>query len=66
MKSLIWKGIIQAIAGLIFFVTLIYFSAGTWDYWQGWVFLAVFAVSTNAFGIYLELIAGFANGPNLL
>ena len=55
MKSLIWKGIIQAIAGLIFFVTLIYFSAGTWDYWQGWVFLAIFAVSTHAFGIYLAL-----------
>jgi protein-S-isoprenylcysteine O-methyltransferase Ste14 len=55
MKSLIWKGAAQAVAGLIFFAALIYFSAGTWDYWQGWLFLAVFAVSTNAYGIYLAL-----------
>lgn len=55
MNSLIWKGIIQSIAGLIFFATIIYFAAGTWDYWQGWVFLAVFTASTTAFGVYLAI-----------
>ncbi|HTR19074.1 MAG TPA: isoprenylcysteine carboxylmethyltransferase family protein [Candidatus Paceibacterota bacterium] len=55
MKGLIWKGVMQSVAGLIFFAAIIYFSAGTWHYWQGWVFLAVFTLSTQAFGIYLAI-----------
>jgi len=55
MKSLVWKAIVQGVIGLIFFVGLIYVTAGTWDYWQGWVFLTVFALSTTRFTVYLAL-----------
>ena len=55
MKPLIGKAVVQGICGLIFFVGLIYVTAGTWDYWQGWVFLAVFTLSTTGFTVYLAL-----------
>jgi protein-S-isoprenylcysteine O-methyltransferase Ste14 len=55
MKPLIGKAVVQGIGGLIFFVGLIYVTAGTWDYWQGWVFLAVFALATTGFTVYLAL-----------
>jgi protein-S-isoprenylcysteine O-methyltransferase Ste14 len=34
---------------------LLFLPAGTLNYWQAWVFIIVFAVSTNAIGIYLAL-----------
>lgn len=55
MNSLYRQYLVQGILGLFFFTALIFGTAGTWNYWQGWVFLAVFAVATNAFGIYLAL-----------
>ncbi len=55
MNSLIRKAIVQSVLGLAFFVMLIYFSAGTWQYWQGWLFLGVFALSTTGFTTYLAL-----------
>ena len=55
MRSLIWKATLQGVAGLIFFAGLIYVAAGTWDYWQGWLFLAVFAASTIGFTVYMAL-----------
>lgn len=55
MNSLIRKAIIQSVFGLAFFVVLIYLSAGTWQYWQGWLFLAVFALSTIGFTVYMAL-----------
>src|SRR6185436_4073092 len=55
MKSVYGKAVSQSIFGLIFFVALIYFSAGTWDYWQGWLFLAVFSTTTILFTVYLAI-----------
>jgi len=34
---------------------LLFLPAGTLDYWQAWVFIAVFLVSANAIGVYLSL-----------
>ncbi|HEY9227630.1 MAG TPA: isoprenylcysteine carboxylmethyltransferase family protein [Gemmatimonadaceae bacterium] len=45
--------IVQSVFGLVFFVALVFLSAGTWTYWQGWLFLAVFAASTASFTIYM-------------
>lgn len=53
MKSLVAKAIAQGAGGLIFFAALIYLSAGTLDYWQGWTFLGVFTALTVGFTIYL-------------
>jgi protein-S-isoprenylcysteine O-methyltransferase Ste14 len=44
-----------SIVGLIVFGAFIFGPAGTFRYWQGWVFIAVFAASTNAIGICLAL-----------
>jgi protein-S-isoprenylcysteine O-methyltransferase Ste14 len=55
MKPLYRQAMVQGVFGLLFFIALIFVTAGTWDYWQGWVFLAIFAVSTHAFGLYLAL-----------
>jgi protein-S-isoprenylcysteine O-methyltransferase Ste14 len=40
---------------------LVFVPAGTLAYWQGWVFVAVFAVTTNAIGLWLAM-----NDPALL
>src|SRR5262245_2872765 len=55
MDPLYRRAIIQSILGTILFIALIFWPAGTFHYWQGWLFLAVFSASTNAFGIYLAL-----------
>jgi protein-S-isoprenylcysteine O-methyltransferase Ste14 len=55
MNPLHRQAIGQSVFGLVFFIALIFLTAGTWDYWQGWVFLAVFAASTTGFTIYLAI-----------
>lgn len=55
MNPLHRQAIGQGVSGLVFFIALIFLTAGTWEYWQGWVFLAVFAASTTAFTIYLAI-----------
>jgi protein-S-isoprenylcysteine O-methyltransferase Ste14 len=51
------KVAIQAIAsgliGLVVFGLLVFWPAGTFDYWQGWAFIAVFAASTTIPSLYL-------------
>src|ERR1700754_4711089 len=50
---------IQAIAsgliGLVVFVLLVFLPAGTFDYWQGWAFIAVFAAATLIPSAYLAV-----------
>jgi protein-S-isoprenylcysteine O-methyltransferase Ste14 len=41
------------VIGLVLFVLLVFWPAGTFDYWQGWAFIAVFAASTTIPSIYL-------------
>ena len=45
MKTTV-KGLLSATLGLIAFGLLLFVPAGTTHYWQGWAFLAVFALST--------------------
>lgn len=40
------KGMVSAALGLVAFGLLLFLPAGTLHYWQAWVFLAVFALST--------------------
>ena len=55
MAPLYWRVIIQWILGTILFIALIFGFAGTFRYWQGWLFLVVFSVCTIGFTIYLAL-----------
>jgi protein-S-isoprenylcysteine O-methyltransferase Ste14 len=50
-----------AVIGVVVLAGLLFIPAGTLDYWQAWLFILVFMVSTNAIGIYLAL-----NDPALL
>jgi protein-S-isoprenylcysteine O-methyltransferase Ste14 len=38
---------------ILFFAVLLFWPAGTFDYWQAWVFIAVFVVGTTAPTVYL-------------
>jgi protein-S-isoprenylcysteine O-methyltransferase Ste14 len=52
MKT-VGKGIVSAALGLAAFGLLLFLPAGTFHYWQAWVFLAVFALSTWIPSVYL-------------
>jgi protein-S-isoprenylcysteine O-methyltransferase Ste14 len=43
----------SSIIGLVLFGVLLFLPAGTFDYWQAWVFIAVFTISTTVLSIYL-------------
>lgn len=43
------------VIGLIALAVLIFLPTGTLAYWQGWAFIVVFSLSTNAIGVYLAL-----------
>jgi protein-S-isoprenylcysteine O-methyltransferase Ste14 len=47
------KGLLSATLGLVAFGLMLFVPAGTTHYWQGWVFLAVFALSTWIPSVYL-------------
>ncbi len=55
MKNVIIPTIRTSLLGAIALAALIMLPAWTLSYWQGWVFVAVFVVSTNAIGVYLVL-----------
>lgn len=45
----------STIFGIAFFATLLFWPAGTLDYWQAWVFIAVFIAATMIPSIYLAV-----------
>jgi protein-S-isoprenylcysteine O-methyltransferase Ste14 len=53
MDPLYKRAIVQGAFGLLFFLALIFGAAGTFDYWQGWLFLATFIASTAGFTVFL-------------
>jgi protein-S-isoprenylcysteine O-methyltransferase Ste14 len=49
------QSLASALFGVAFFAALLFWPAGTLDYWQAWVFIAVFIVSTMVPSIYLAV-----------
>jgi protein-S-isoprenylcysteine O-methyltransferase Ste14 len=49
----IGKGLVSATLGLAAFGLILFLPAGTFHYWQAWVFLAVFALATWIPSVYL-------------
>ncbi len=47
------RGLISATLGLVAFGLMLFLPTGTFDYWQAWVFLAVFALATLIPSLYL-------------
>ncbi len=54
MKTLVQAAITSAI-GFAVFGLLVFLPAGTFDYWQGWAFIAVFAAATLIPSVYLAV-----------
>lgn len=52
MKTVV-RVALSSIVGLVAFGLIVFIPAGTFDYWQAWVFMAVFAVATLVPSIYL-------------
>ena len=55
MNPLYRRAIAQGVFGSILFVALIFWPAGTFESWQGWLFLGVFFASTIGFTVYLVI-----------
>ncbi len=55
MDPLHKQAIVQGLFGIVFFIILIFWPAGTFDYWQGWLFLGIFSASTVGFTVYLAI-----------
>jgi protein-S-isoprenylcysteine O-methyltransferase Ste14 len=52
MKTAV-QSVASGLIGLVVFGLLVFWPAGTFDYWQGWAFIAVFAASTTIPSLYL-------------
>src|SRR5262245_12166149 len=55
MMRLAIRTLRSAVVGLIVLGIVVFGSAGTLAYWQGWAFIIVFTISTNIIGVYLAL-----------
>jgi protein-S-isoprenylcysteine O-methyltransferase Ste14 len=55
MNALYRRAIVQGIFGTALFVALIFWPAGTFDYWQGALFLATFFASSIGFTVYMAI-----------
>ena len=53
MNPLYRQAALQSLFGTALFIAVIFWPAGTFRYWQGWLFLAVFAASTACVTVYL-------------
>jgi protein-S-isoprenylcysteine O-methyltransferase Ste14 len=49
------QAIVQGFSWILLLGVLIFLSAGTFDYWQGWLFLGTLVASTVGFTVYLAL-----------
>lgn len=55
MNKLIIPTLRTFLIGVVVLGLLLFLPAWTLDYWQAWVFILVFGLSTNAIGVYLAL-----------
>ncbi len=52
MDPFIVRGIVSNLLFALIVIACLFLPAGAWNYWQGWVFLVVFELCAQAFGIY--------------
>jgi CheY-like chemotaxis protein len=55
MSNFYARGVLANLITLAILLACLFIPAGTLDYWQAWVFVAVFGVSAQAMGIYISL-----------
>ncbi len=49
------QAVVSSVVGLVAFGLLVFVPAGTFDYWRGWAFIAVFAAATLIPSVYLAV-----------
>ena len=54
MKTFV-QAAITSVVGFVAFVLMVFLPAGTFDYWRGWAFIAVFAAATLIPSVYLAV-----------
>ena len=52
MSNLYLRGLLANLITLVILLVCLFIPAGTLDYWQAWIFAAVFEASAQALGIY--------------
>ena len=60
-SNLVIKVIFNLVGGFLFIGAMFFNPAGTWDYWQAWVYLALLFIPMTFLSIYL-----LKNDPELL
>ncbi|HEU5381035.1 MAG TPA: isoprenylcysteine carboxylmethyltransferase family protein [Ktedonobacteraceae bacterium] len=55
MNTLLVQAVKTSVIGILALGALLFLPAWTLAYWQAWVFIVVFTISTSAIGIYLSL-----------
>ena len=55
MSALNLRALFSTLLGAVALAALLLIPAGTLDYWQAWVFMAVFTGASSAIGIYLAI-----------
>ncbi|SCX32093.1 methyltransferase family protein [Mycolicibacterium fluoranthenivorans] len=53
--KVLWQALVSGFLGLVFFGVLLFLPAGTLNYWQAWVFIAVFMATTLVPNVYLAV-----------
>jgi protein-S-isoprenylcysteine O-methyltransferase Ste14 len=53
--KLLIQAVVASLFGLVFFGVLLFWPAGTFDYWQAWVFIAVFTAVSSGPTVYWGL-----------
>jgi protein-S-isoprenylcysteine O-methyltransferase Ste14 len=52
MSNFYVRGMVMNIITALAILACVFPTAGTFDYWRGWVFFAVFEIASQAFGMY--------------
>ena len=55
MKSLFTEGLIKFTAGIILVGLLVFWPAGTWQYWQGWMFMGILFIPMFCAGLVMMI-----------
>jgi protein-S-isoprenylcysteine O-methyltransferase Ste14 len=55
MTDVTRRALRSSFVGIVALASLLFVPAGTLDYWQAWLFMAVFVITSTAIGVYLAI-----------
>jgi protein-S-isoprenylcysteine O-methyltransferase Ste14 len=55
MTKLLLQTLAAFVGGALLLGLLLFLPAGTFNYWQAWVFIVVFLITMNVFGVYFSI-----------